>query len=114
MRNAPGHFLRNRYRQMADDLTREHHNHPAEGCQNSASDEQPAENVDVHVHVMLHLPRLHWNCGSCGCCNGRFLSAFAAKSGVLLDFVSTICAKHMTGPFILSFRYEYRHFSTRP
>src|SRR5262245_4775873 len=83
---------------MPQDLAREENDRPANCCENAASNQQPTEDVDVHVHVVV---------GSCHCGNGRrrrscasghLLSALTAEPRMLLDFTSALRAKHILQP----------------
>lgn len=73
-----------------DDLTREDQHKTQNSGQDGAADEQPSENVDVHVHVARRLSRLS------GLRYRREIApALAAKFRMFRDFVTALWAKHV-------------------
>jgi hypothetical protein len=76
------------HRHIPETLTDNEKNHSTYPCQNAAADKQPAQNVDVQVHV---------GAGPGGLLTLRthFLPAFAAKSGKLFNLIGTMGTKHV-------------------
>src|SRR5215475_2693630 len=83
---------------MPKDLAREQKDRAANCREDSASDQQPTQDVDVHVHVVF-CSSWCWNGWRRRCRDGSYLlPALTAESRMLFNFASALCAKHILQP----------------
>src|SRR5215475_7520647 len=80
-------------------MAREQNDHSANRGQNAASNQQPTQNVDMHVHVVFGSCRCGRRCGRHGG-GGHLLSAFTAKSCVRLDLTAALGTKHSSSSLL--------------
>ena len=84
---------------MPEDLVREKNGRLANCCENAVFNQQPTEDVDVHVHVVFG-SFYCWNGWWRRSCRGGYLlSALTAESRMLFDFTSALRAKHRSTSF---------------
>src|SRR5207244_210399 len=82
------YFTRDVSRKVPDDLAGKKNDHSAKCRENAAADQKPAQDADMHIHVMRYLLRRHWSGSYVR--RGRLLSALAAEPRMRRDFIATL------------------------